>query len=95
MEPSQTIEGADQHHCADHARFQPDCAVCKRACANFQPYPVRKTAPVARSFGFKDDLTAEKLRALDPKMTDLYADETDFSLSLSTLRFIRRLIWPF
>lgn len=86
-------------HCAEHERFHADCAVCKRACANFQPYPMRNGKAVSRSFGFTDDLTEEKIRALDPKAAafsgPLYGDDPDVSLSLGVLRFLWRLIWPF
>jgi len=68
---------------------------CQRARAAFLPYPVRPGKPVTRSYGFKDDLTEAKLRALDPKVSNLYADDTEFSLSLSVLRFLKKLIWPF
>jgi hypothetical protein len=95
VRPGRTIGDPGQHHCADHATFHADCVVCKRACANFQPYPMRKTKPVARSFGYTDDLTEEKIRALDPKPGNLYADDPEFSLSLSVVRFLLRLIWPF
>jgi len=95
VRPGRAIEDPEQHHCADHAYFHADCAVCKRARANFRPYPMRETKPVARSFGFTDDLTEEKIRALDPKPGNLYADDPEFSLSLSVSRFLLRLIWPF
>jgi hypothetical protein len=95
VSPPVTIDDPNQHHCADHARFHPDCEVCKRACANFRPYPVRYEEKVSRSFGFKDDLTESKLRELDPKLTNLYADDSEFSLSLTVIRFLFRLIWPF
>jgi len=95
VRPAQTIDDSGQPHCADHATFHPGCAVCKRACANFQPYPLRPGKPVTRSFGFTDDLTESKLRELNPKPSNLYQDDPDFSLSLSILRLLRRLIWPF
>ncbi len=82
-------------HCADHVPFRSECAVCQRARANFEPYPIDKSKPVARSFGFEDDLTEEKLRALNPKLGNLFKDEAEFSWSLSVLRVLRRLIWPF
>jgi hypothetical protein len=99
VRPGKTIHDPRQPHCGDHGYFHADCETCKRACANFQPYPVRKSKAVSRSFGFNDDLTEEKIRALDPKADPfsgpLYSDDPDFSLSLSVLRFLRRLIWPF
>ena len=75
--------------------FIPDCPVCKRARANFQPYPMKKSEPVARSFGFTDNLTEEKLRALDPKFGDVRAGDPEYGLSFVLLRILRRLIWPF
>jgi hypothetical protein len=93
--PGKTIDDPGQPHCGDHGYFHADCETCKRACANFQPYPVRKGLPALRSFGFNDDLTEEKVRALDPKVRNFYSDDPDFSLSLSVLRFLGKLIWPF
>jgi hypothetical protein len=90
-----TTDDPRQPHCGDHANFHPNCPTCKQAVANSQPYPVRPNKPATRSFGFTDDLNAENLRKLNPKWTNLYADDPDFSLSLSVLRFLRRLIWPF
>ena len=84
-----------QPHCADHAYFNADCVVCKRALANFQPYPVRKSKEVSRAFGYTDNITAEKLRALDPKMTDVSAGDPGYSLSFVLLRALRRILWPF
>lgn len=99
VRPGKTIEDPNQPHCADHAYFQAECVVCKRACANFQPYPMLKSKPVSRSFGFTDDLTEEKLRALDPKPNpfsgSLYRDDPEVGLSLGVLRFLWNCIWPF
>jgi hypothetical protein len=74
-------------HCADHSHFTQGCPVCRQARANFEPYPVRPSRPVTRSYGFTDDLTEAKLSAMD-------AEENE-SLSLVVLRFLLRLIWPF
>ena len=82
-------------HCGKHGHFAEGCPACARAKAAFEPYPVRRNAEPTRSFGFKDDLTAEKLRALNPKLTNLYADDQEFSLSLMVMRFLKKLIWPF
>ena len=99
VHPGKTIPDPGQPHCAEHSYFHSECAVCKRASANFQPYPMRKSKPVSRSFGFTDDLTEEKLKALDPKPDpfsgSLYGDDPDAGLSLSVLRTLWSLIWPF
>jgi hypothetical protein len=89
------IEDPNQPHCGDHGWFHAACATCQRARANSLPYPVRPGKPVTRAFGFKDDLTAAKLRELSPRASNLYADDPEFSLSLSVVRFLMRLIWPF
>jgi len=60
-----------------------------------QPYPMRKSKPVSRSFGFTDNITEEKLRALDPKFNDVSAGDPQYSLSFVVLRTLWRLIWPF
>jgi hypothetical protein len=86
-EPLKALKEPSQAHCADHSHFTQGCPVCRQARANFEPYPVRASRPVTRSYGFTDDLTQAKLDALD-------ADEDD-SLSLVVLRFVLRLIWPF
>jgi hypothetical protein len=93
--PANTIADPNQPHCADHANFHSECVVCRRACANFQPYPMRKSKPVSRSFGFTDNITEEKLRALDPKFNDIGAGDPEYSLSFVVLRALWRLIWPF
>lgn len=89
------VPGGQQPHCADHRTFHSECAICQRALANVQPYPIRKDKPVSRSFGFTDNITAENLRALDPKMRDVRAGDPEYSLSLVVLRALRRLVWPF
>jgi hypothetical protein len=90
-----TIADPNQPHCADHAHFHADCVVCQRALANSQPYPMRKGKEVSRSFGYMDNITAEKLRALNPKMSDVHAGDPEYSLSFVLLRTLLRLIWPF
>lgn len=35
------------------------------------------------------------MRSINPKITNLYADDPDPSLSLFLLRLLRGLIWPF
>ena len=74
-------------HCAVHPQFTQGCPVCRQARANFEPYPIRASKPVTRSYGFTDDLTEAKLDALTVKEAP--------SLSLVVLRFLLRLIWPF
>ena len=94
--PRQGITGNQgQPHCADHPHFHPGCATCSKARANAEPYPLRPEKPLPRSFGFKDDLTEAEIRSLNPRLTNLYADDPDPSLSLHLLRLLRRLIWPF
>ena len=95
VRPATVIEDTGQHHCAEHASFHAGCATCQQACANFLPYPVKPGKAVSRSFGFTDDLTEAKLREISPKVSNLYADEREFSLSLGVVRFLVRLIWPF
>jgi hypothetical protein len=85
----------DRPHCADHAGFQSDCVVCRRACANSQPYPMQKTKPAVRSFGFTDKITKENLQALDPKFGDVGAGDPGYGVSFVVLRVLWRLIWPF
>ena len=85
-------------HCRDHGSFVEACPVCRQARANHEPYPVRATKPVARSFGFTDDLTAASLKAPEPASGFGFTrsqQEGEFSLSLAVIRFILRLIWPF
>ncbi len=95
VRPGKMVPDPQQPHCADHAYFHSECVICKRACANFQPYPVRKDKPVSRSFGFTDNITEEKLRGLDPKMGDVSPGDPEFSISFVLLRALLRLIWPF
>ncbi len=94
-----TLDDPRQPHCADHAQFKAGCAVCKQACANVQPYPVRKTSPATRSFGFTDDITESKLRRPETSRfigTSGSPDtDVEVSLSLGLLRFLLRLVWPF
>jgi hypothetical protein len=83
-------------HCADHSHFTQGCSVCRQACANFEPYPVRPSRPVARSFGFTDNLTEAKIDAMSTSRSEEEIfDEPELSLSLIVLRFVLRLIWPF
>jgi hypothetical protein len=86
-DPLKALEKPIQAHCADHSSFTSGCPVCRQARANFEPYPVRPSRPVTRSYGFTDDLTQARIDALD-------AEESP-SLSLVVLRFVLRLIWPF
>ena len=86
-DPLKALKEPSQAHCADHPHFTQGCSVCRQARANFEPYPVRATKPVTRSYGFTDDLTEAKLSALSEEETP--------SLSLVVLRFVLRLIWPF
>ena len=94
MEPALT-----DVHCAHHARFIEDCAVCKRARANFLPYPVQSQKPLPRSFGYTDNISEEELRSpagRNPNFTVVSGgDGGEFNLSLMAIRFILRLIWPF
>jgi hypothetical protein len=89
-------------HCANHSHFVESCPVCKQACANMQPYPVKKSDPPSRAFGMTGNITPatfaepnryrsgwNRYNSLDPE-TDI-----EVSLSLLVIRFILRLIWPF
>jgi hypothetical protein len=101
---AQTLDDPRQPHCADHPHFTASCPVCKQACANMQPYPIKRSDPPSRSFGMTGNITPatfpqptytgyntslNSYSGLDPE-TDL-----EVSLSLIIIRIILRLIWPF
>ena len=97
--PAPAIDESRKAHCADHRQFLGSCPVCKQACANFEPYPVRPSpASSARSFGVTGNITAATFGASATStgysMRDSEAD-AEVSLSLLVIRFILRLIWPF
>jgi hypothetical protein len=86
-------------HCGQHGSFVEGCAVCRRARANFLPYPIRPSEPpLPRSFGFTDNITEKKLRGPAYRNRRLTFDsdsEVEVSLSLTAIRVILRLLWPF
>jgi len=86
---AQTVDDPRQPHCADHSHFVESCPICKQACANMQPYPIKKSGPLPRSFGMTGNITPATF--VDPTMQA----EPEVSLSLTIIRIILRLIWPF
>ena len=84
-------------HCAKHTHFVEECAVCKQAQANFLPYPVRAIKPLPRAFGYTDNITEDKLRgpAHSRSRAGNSGSDEEFNLSLTAIRLLLKLIWPF